>query len=456
MRTGLRPDVRITRRAMLAAGTVALGGCGVVARQLAGGAAARGLERQQAQWARTAWRYVENNTDRETGLVNGMDRSPVVTTWNAADALAATVAAHELGIIEAREFDLRLSRLLGFLASMDLSGGLMPNKAYNAASGRMVNFENRPEDIGWSAVDSGRLLLWLKIVGQRHPRFQEYADKVVLRWNSCQAIDDCGVLKGTARSAGRTQHYQEGRYGYEQLAAAGFAAWGFDTQASGPLPRLEPVNIHGVRVGYDARDPRSTGVVAPVLTMPHVLLGIELGWEPPGGHGGFREAAESVYRAQEQRWRREHVFTARSDYQIREAPYVVLDAVYGSGYAWNTLGADGKEYEKLALVSTRAAFGMWALWPGEYTRQLVESIRWLHDPDRGWYEGRLEAGGAPLANITLATNAAVLEVLLFKAKGRLYQADSRPGYFQVQASDPFLRANRCMPNERPACRVTSR
>jgi hypothetical protein len=446
-------SLRLSARALAAVlGIAVLAGCGLIGRQ--GGpqdprdAVQGSTQARERQWARTAWRYVENNTDGERGLVNGMDRSPTVTVSNMADALAATIAARELGIIEAREFDLRMSRLLGFLGSMDLSEGRLPNKAYHAGTGKMINFEGRPADIGWSAVDIGRLLLWLKIAGQRHSQFQEYADKAVVRWNFCEVIDNCGVLRGSGRAAGgQSFRYQEGRLGYEQLAGAGYAAWGFQARASAELPATEAVNIYGLPVRYDARDARATGVPTPVLTMPFVLMGMELGWDRPG----TREMADQVFRIQEERWKRERQVTARTDWQSREAPYVVLDSVFAAGYPWNTLGADGKEYDKLALVSTRAAFGMWALRPGEYADRLIETVQHLYDPDRGWFEGRLEASGAPQTNLTLATNAAVLEALLYKAKGRLYAREDRPGYFQAQTADPFLRLNRCLPNERAAC-----
>lgn len=456
----LRPGLKACVVSWLAA--TVLAGCGVVARQaeqsvdatlhVGGlGRAGRVIDRE-AQWARTAWRYVENNTDPDTGLVNGVDRSPVFTAWNAGDALAAVIAARELSIIDAREFDFRMSRLLGFLGTMDLSGGALPNKAYNAVTGKMVNFGNQPEDIGWSAVDIGRLMLWLKITGQRYSQFREYTDKVVLRWSFCEAIDDCGKLSGAARSNGQTYRYQEGRLGYEQLAGAGFAAWGFEARGSREVPATETVRIYGFPVSHDARDARVTGVATPVLTMPHVLMAMELGWDDAGG-ARRRDLADQVFRVQEERWRREHQFTARSDYQMREAPYVVLDAVFAAGYPWNTIAPDGKEHEKLALVSTRAAFGMWAVWPGDYTDRLVDAVRWLYDPDRGWYEGRLESGGLPQTNITLSTNAAVLETLLFKAKGRLYAAQGPDGYFQAQSGDVFRRLNRCLPAERPVCEM---
>jgi hypothetical protein len=441
---------------MVGASTLPLAGCGLLfrpaARPLAGNTALPAVPSEQL-WARVAWRYIENNTDYDTGLVNGMDRSPVVTAWNAGDALAAGVCAHELGVIDAREFDLRLSRLLGFLATMDLSGGQLPNKAYHAASGKMVGFDGNPADIGWSAVDVGRLLLWLRIVGQRHPRYAEYADKVVLRWTFCEVIDDCGGLYGTARNGGQVQRYQEGRLGYEQLAAAGYAAWGFDTRVSGSWANAQVAHIFGVAVRHDARDPRTTGAPSAVFTMPYVLMGLELGWQPPGGSAEVKAYADAVYQAQEQRWRRERQLTARSDYQTRQAPYGVLDSVFGNGYPWNTLGGDGKEYEQLAIVSTRAVFGMAALWPGEYTQQLVAAVRYLYDPDRGWFEGRYEAGGGPQSNITLSTNAAVLESLAYRAKGVLYVGGGQPGFFDVRTGDVFQRLNRCTPKERAACKA---
>ncbi|MGV3493106.1 MAG: DUF3131 domain-containing protein [Ramlibacter sp.] len=445
--------LRLRRAFLGAAAAASLAGCGVVLRGREGAGGPAATPGGTRQWARTAWRYVENNTDYDTGLVAGQDRSPVFTVWNLADALAAVLAAHELGVIEAREFDLRLSRLLGFLGTMELSDGKLPNKAYHAATGRMVGFDGNNADIGWSAIDIGRLLLWLRIVAQRHPRFAEYTDKAVLRWTFCDVIDDCGTLYGASRAGAQMQRYQEGRLGYEQLAAAGFAAWGFDTRRSASWANAQVANVEGVPIRHDARDPRTTGASDAVLTMPYAYIGMELGWQAPGGGDEARTLAERVVRAQEERWRRERQLTARSDYQSRAAPYVVLSSVYANGYPWNTVGADNREAEPLAIVSTRAAFGIWALWPGDYADRLLENLRYMHDPDRGWFEGRMEAGGAPQSNITLATNAAVLEALLYRAEGAFYRHGPSTGPWAVQTRDVFQRLNRCTPPERAACRA---
>jgi hypothetical protein len=420
------------------------------------------LTPKELAWAKIAWKYVENNTSPQTGLVNSVDRVPLTTLWHAGDYIAALVAAHQLGLIEALELDQRMSKVIEFLNSMPLSDLSLPNRAYNTQNGLMVNFANQPADIGWSAIEIGRLLIWMKIAGQRYPHLREYFDKVVLRWNFCQVIDDCGVLYGTGRSGRKQQPSQEGRLGYLQYASAGFAAWGFETRKSAITGKAEAIEIMGIKLRFDARDDRTTGEVAPVVTMPHVLMGIEFGWEYPrdakrlGGRDEseeLRQMAIDVFRVQELRYRNEGVLTARTDHPVREPPHFVHDSVFASGYPWNTIGDDGKPAPRMAMVATKAVFGMWALNRNAYTDRLLLSIEALHKSDKGWFEGRYERSGGYEDLATLSTNAFVLQALLYKTQGRLYPRESQPGYFQHRLNDAFARPQRCLPVEREQCKA---
>ncbi len=86
--------------AMLAAG------CGVVSRQIAkasdyaqhaGGLGRYGsLTDKELQWAKIAWRYFENNTNPQNGLVNGSDRTPTFSMAHLGDYLAALTAEPEV------------------------------------------------------------------------------------------------------------------------------------------------------------------------------------------------------------------------------------------------------------------------------------------------------------------------------------------------------------------------
>ena len=190
---------------------VALTGCGVVVRGVYNGLSALSnttplhqgrhgqLTEQEQRWAKVAWQYFVHNFQPQTGLVNAADRYETATMWHVADTLAALVAARELALVEAQEFNRRLSQLLHFLNTMPLFFGRLPNKVYNTSTGAMVNYANQPEEIGWSAVDIGRLLIWLEITAERYPELSEYIDKAVFRWNFCEVLDRCGTLYGGAR-----------------------------------------------------------------------------------------------------------------------------------------------------------------------------------------------------------------------------------------------------------------
>jgi Protein of unknown function (DUF3131) len=445
-------------------------GCGVVARGVdsaISGAANVGrdgrfgkLTPKERAWAKVAWKYIENNTVPQTGLVNSVDRVPTTTLWQVGDYLSALVAAHQLELITLLEFDQRVSKLLDFLNNMPLSELALPNRVYNTQNGLMVNFANQPADVGWSAIEIGRLLTWMKIAGQRYPHLREYFDKVVLRWNFCKIIDDCGVLYGLGKGLGKTAPSQEGRLGYLQYASAGFAAWGFETRKSAVSGPIEAIDVMGVKLRIDARDDRTTGELAPIVTMPFVLMGMEFNWEYPRGTKELGAREESyqlrsmtmdIFRIQQLRYEKQGVLTARTDHPVRNPPHFVHDSIFASGYAWNTLSDQGRQVKELAMVSTKAVFGMWALARNPYTDRLLLSIEALHKDDKGWFEGRYENSGGYEDLLTLSTNAFVLQSLLFKTQGRLYPKQSQIGYFQHQLDDQFARPKKCFPVERAQC-----
>jgi len=423
------------------------------------------LTEKEKVWAKVAWSYFENNVNPKTGLVNSVDRYPTTTMWNVADYLAALVAAREFDLIDQLEFDHRLSRVLKFLNTMDLFFGRLPNKVYNTKTGKMVNYGNQNEEIGWSAIDLGRLLLWLKIVSVWHPIYSEYIDKIVLRWSFCDLLDRCGLLYGGIKIQGKIDLYQEGRMGYEEYAALGYQVWGFDTKQSSSLSPYELASIYGVQIAYDGRDPRETGTFAPVVTLPYVLTGIETNWDKSNDKSTLDSVhsdnelstlAEKIYRVQALRYEKEKIFTARTDHQLGKPPFFVYDSIFAAGYPWNTISDSGDVYTDLSLVSTRAAFGMWALWKTEYTDQLIDVLEALYDEDRGWYEGRYELTGGYDNTITASTNAVVLEALLHKLRGKLFSPPEQPSYGEILLQDEFKRPGRCFPPERKQCELITK
>ncbi|PLP03242.1 hypothetical protein CWN13_22685, partial [Klebsiella pneumoniae] len=133
--------------------------------------------------AKNAWQYFVANFQPTTGLVNAVNKYPSTTMWDSASYLAAMTAARELGIIDKAEFDRRMLKFLATLNKLDLFRNELPNKAYNTISGQKVNYQNKPGEIGYSALDIGRMLIWLKVIKERYPEYSNSIDNVVLGWD---------------------------------------------------------------------------------------------------------------------------------------------------------------------------------------------------------------------------------------------------------------------------------
>ncbi|WP_436874448.1 DUF3131 domain-containing protein [Kosakonia sacchari] len=412
------------------------------------------LTPEERQWAQTAWRYFVNNTQPQTGLVNGSDKQPRATLWQMGDTLIALLAARELGLLKEDEFDHRLTQLLGTLNRLALTDTRTPGRLYATPNASLVEFSGQTQRNGWSARDMARLMLALRLVSEWAPQYQEYLDKIVLRWNFCQVIDPHGELWSSSIENGKPVIREELRLGESEYAATAFRLWGFaPDQAFAPPARN--VIIHQRALEVDARDPRTTWQPSLISTLPYMLPGLEFGWQPPGveraTRKALRERAKQVWLTQQTRWEKEKVLTARADFALGQAPWHVDDTVWGNGYAWNTLGADGKYYPRLAQVSTKAVFALWVLWDTPFTDALMNVSRRMNDAQRGWFEGRVEATGDFNRTITLSTNAMVLESLFYKAHGGpLFRNGliDNGSYFNLQATDVFSAPGLCLPGER--------
>ncbi|HFV9293220.1 TPA: DUF3131 domain-containing protein [Serratia fonticola] len=390
--------------------------------------------REQAIAAK-AWEYFVANYQPATGLVNAVNNYPSTTMWDSASYLAALTAARELGLINKEQFDLRMIKFLATLNTLSLFQNQIPNKAYNTITAQKVNYLNKPGEIGFSALDLGRMLIWLKIIKERYPEYGNDIDNVVLRWDFSHVIDDCGTLYGAYMDANKQPVYvQEGRLGYEEYSAAGFQLWGFSTCQASRAEPYQLADIYCVLVPYDSRDPRTSNQHNYVASESYVLHGLEMGWDKsddlsndPGKHTHpwMQDFANRVYQAQENRYLITGRLTARSEHQLDKAPYFVYDTVYSDGFDWNTITDKGDFVPHMSAISLKAALSMWSLWQSPYTDRLLDAIENAAEPGKGFYEGLYEDGAGPIREFTANNNGIMLEALLFKKEGRLLKLNTR-------------------------------
>lgn len=235
---------------------------------------------EDLEYARIAWRYFENNTNPDTGLVNSADQYPSTTMWETGSYFVAVISADLLDIIETEEAVARLSLALDTLATIRLFDDLLPNKAYNTRTGELVDYSNQPVErgLGWSALDIARMVGAMSHAEQSYPELAVKVDAVLDHWDLDQMVED-GELIGGNIAEGNLRRDQEGRVGYGQYAAKAMMLRGFDMfLAYQSEAHLMVQTVEGQPIPVDDRLHRN---ITPAFTVsePYVFDGLEFGFD---------------------------------------------------------------------------------------------------------------------------------------------------------------------------------
>lgn len=365
--------------------------------------------------ARTAWAYFAPAVPAEDTRGAGF-----ATPASLGDDIAATYAARRLGLIDRTRFDQRVTQLLGYLDKAALSGGDLPARFMDARTGKLIDPPGRMADPGWSGVEIGRLLVWLRILAANEPRHAAAIATVVSRWKLCRVINGDGVV---LRSLPGLQPVPDSGTGFATVAALGLRAWGVAARMPAAASDEFAVDVEGINF------PLPPGPqTEPLLTVPAALIAMTFGWTNIDGTSlrPQREQAMRLVEAQERRFAN-GVLTARSNFRRGDAPYTVENAILGSGFPWSVT-ADGAARPDLALVSVAAAMGLRALTPiGGYGDRVVSSLSGMQ-LSGGWSEGQYEAGGERETQLSASTNAMVMIGILHRQAGTFYRHALAPPF----------------------------
>jgi hypothetical protein len=362
-----------------------------------------------AQAAEAAWRYVEKNYRPSTGLIDSTAGYPYTTVWDIGSDIGALYAGHELKFIDDAEYDRRIRRLLGTLASVKLYDNAAFNKVYATRTGAMITRgeQSSARGYGWSAIDIGRLLVWLKIVAVNQPAFAADAEKVVRRLSMDRLVAG-GYLRGEDLDPrGAPRRYQEGRVGYEQYAAAGFAAWGARPDKALRLAENSiPLKVMGHEMPADIRSGDR------ITSDPLILMGLEVGWDAE-----TEKFASTFLAVQETRYRQTGRVTLTAEDAIGRPPYFFYYyCAFANGKAFGIDVQDPRgAVEQPRWVSAKAAYAWHALRPSAYTGLAVRTVA----PARtatGWGAGVYEGSGASTGTLNVNTAAVILTSALYQSR----------------------------------------
>lgn len=355
--------------------------------------------------ARAAWQYLDKHYQPSTGFVKATPEWANTTLWDVGGQLLAYHAARELGLLAPEEYTRRTTRLLETLERLPLFRNAAYNKTYTTKDGQFGDGRQ-----GWSATDLGRFLLGLHIIKVREPRFAAQIDRVVNRIDFKQVVKDGYVHGQLIGSKGQPWTFQEGRIGYEQYVAAGFAPWGQDVRnALSVGTNAKPVKVLGVDLVRDGRG------LDRLLSEPFILYGLEVGMPED-----VRRLAEQLLQVQEARYRQTGKMTIVTEDAVGVPPhYFYYYCAYCNGKPFVVdISSPGQELDSPRWVSTKGAYGWHALMPNEYTQKAVAHVAAAKDPARGWSSGVYEDNGKSTMTWDVNTAAVLMEIAYYQLRGR--------------------------------------
>src|SRR3712207_5327893 len=131
---------------------------------------------------------------------------------------------------------------------------------------------------GWSAVDTGRLLIWLRVVAEERPEYGSFIRSAVSRLSVCGVLSEDLRLQGARSGEAGTTYVAETPRGYDAYAVQGYRAWGL----AAPRPEMSSGDSEIVVDGVSFPLTKDATNMAPVMTTPPAYLGLEFAFEPLG------------------------------------------------------------------------------------------------------------------------------------------------------------------------------
>ncbi|WP_028111403.1 DUF3131 domain-containing protein [Ferrimonas kyonanensis] len=351
------------------------------------------------QMAQSAWRYFSSQYQADTGMINSVYGYKETTLWDVGSALAGTVAAAELGLITPSQFQQRLSTLLTTLATMPLYDDLLPARSYRTDSGQPAHDSDRHGN-GWSVLDIARTLTWLAIIDRRHPQFRSQITAITQRWQLSHLVHQ-GELIGARYHQGRERRYQEGRYGYEQYAAAGLAQWQLETHTAFDYSRLPTGQLMGIRLPLDRRN-------LPFLTSdPFYLAQLEL--------GQLRQEGQQILEIHRRQWQQQQRLWCFGEDASNHPPWFLYNNLSFADQPWHSTDYRGQATDTVQVLSAKCALSWAVLSDDDFGTELWHQARALYRPT-GWLTGRYQDGTVNSSS-NLNTHAVVLTALLYIHNG---------------------------------------
>ncbi|MGF1730037.1 DUF3131 domain-containing protein [Photobacterium kasasachensis] len=365
------------------------------------------LTQQERMLANKAHYYIEQNWNPNTGFIDSVQGYHHSTMWDIASSIGAILALEALELLPSDQASSKLEALLSTLGAMPLYNGKLPNREYNTKTGLPSGSlsSTASNGNGWSALDIGRLLIWLEITAKYKPEFINQIVKIKKNWSLADAVNQQN-LYGEYRNKQRVQYRQEGRLGYLQYAAQGYSLSGYDVSKAYEKTDTQVVYQGNTELIIDKRN-------LPYFTPdPYVLNAIELGI-----HDIWWDQLEALYSIHKNQFNRTDQLWIFAEDAISKAPWFSYNNIYFYGKSWLSTSAGGKPIENPQVFSNKIAFALSVIFNDAFSerlqQQVIKNSRFSKSVPTGVY-----LNNAPNLAYNINTNSLILVSLWFKHRNK--------------------------------------
>lgn len=369
------------------------------------------LTREDLLLAKKAKYYIERNWNSDTGLIDSVQGYHHATLWDIASGIAAILALEKLRLISQQDANSRLGKTFSTMEKMQLYKDLLPNREYNTDTGLPSGTfsQSMSNGNGWSALDIGRMLIWLQITKHYKPELEPQIKQITQRWQLNRTIHN-KTLYGELRTKKGTSYRQEGRLGYLQYAAQGYQLSGFDVSTAFTQQNTEIIFQDNVPLYIDKRN-------LPFFTSDSYLLqAIEM-----GNTDVWWNQLQALYQLQMGHYDKTNQLWIFAEDAMSRAPWFSYNNINIYGKAWASTTSSGKPIINPQTFSNKAAFAFSVIFDDNFSQKLAKtvvnnSLLKQSIPTGSYQDGSINSA------YNINTNSLILVSLWFK------QRNNRPIY----------------------------
>ncbi|MGF1724064.1 DUF3131 domain-containing protein [Photobacterium nomapromontoriensis] len=362
------------------------------------------LNRHELLLAKKAQYYIDRNWNQQTGLIDSVQGYHHSTMWDVASGLAAILSLEGIGLYTEIEATSKIRLTLHTLERLPLYDERLPNREYDThtaqPSGNYSSSSSKGN--GWSALDIGRLLIWLEITARHKPQFISQITAIKTKWQLSDIIKD-KTLYGELKTSQHQRYRQEGRLGYLQYAAQGLELAGFDVSNAFQPDHISSTIIDNTIIYTDDRN-------LPYFTAdPYVLNAIELGQT-----NAWWDQLIPLFHLHKNKSRQERKLWIFAEDAMDRSPWFSYNNIYIYGKSWLSTAPGGKPIENPQIFSNKVAQGFSVIfYDDEFSQQLSQQIIDNSLAFRAIPTG-LYKDNAPNTAFNINTNSLVLASLWYK------------------------------------------